>query len=171
MTKLHVMPGFRRGKLAEVLPLLGDGSLGENDFPPAIQRSLVQFASNAFQFAKTDLESLRSLDRGQSLDLAGMLAYAAHMGFAMALHRYADQLKDVRELVGWRRKRRKGGEKGRQESTRRKEEQDQRIRDKRAELEAAGKPCTYDVIAKELGCSRSTVDRAINNRPTIRPRR
>ena len=167
----HVMPGFQQGNISEVVPLLGDSQLGECDFPPTVNAALVAFSHDAMRFAFRDRESLKTLDREQRLDFGGMLSYATHMGFAMALYRYADQLQEVPELAEWKRKRHDGLDKGHATQTQAREAKYQRIRDTCSQLEAEGKPCTYDVLAVACGCSRSTVERAINSRTVKRTKR
>lgn len=150
------MPGFKRGKLAEVLHLLADRLLGQDAFPPDVEKSLTEFASDAFRFARSDCESLQALSREQSLDIAGMLAYAAHMGFAMALHRYADELGDVPELATWQKRRREGGEQGRKKLSARaafRAQEAQRMLDQGHDLRD---------IALRFGVDRSTVYRWLN---------
>jgi hypothetical protein len=93
------------------------------------------------------------------------------LGFDLALNRYAEQIKHVPELAGWNRKRHDGLGKGHATQTQARKENYQRIRDTWAQLEAEGKPCTYDAVAAICKCSRATVDRAINNRTATRPKR
>lgn len=161
----HVMPGFQQGNISEVVPLLDDPQLGECDFPPGVNAALVAFSHDAMRFAFRDRESLKTLDREQRLDFGGMLSYATHMGFAMALYRYADQLQEVPELAEWKRKRTDGGDVGRRISTSRSEKQAQRIRDTWASMEADGKKVTNDIVATACGCSVSTVNRAFKTKP------
>lgn len=96
---------------------------------------------------------------------------AAEIGFFAAVVRYKKWLHGNSEVKRILAGRMTGLRKGHVKQTQAREAQHQRIRDKRAELEAAGEPCTYDVIATLMECSRSTVERAINNRTTKRPKR
>jgi hypothetical protein len=141
-----------------------DAALIESDeLPDRLRRLLARQAVAVLTFLKSNGTQI-VCDTETAFDLVAA-------GFDFAITRYADRLRHLPELEEWEAKRIDGGEKGRRVLTTRALEQAQRIRDKRAELEKAGKPCSYDVIAKEIGCSRSTVDRAINNRPTTRRKR
>jgi len=102
------------------------------------------------------------------------LAMAA--GFMAALQRYVAELKDVPELAEWRRAQKTGGDRGRETSSQRKEKLAERIRVKHASMERAGESCTYQAVANALNaegvkCSRTTVERAINQRTVKRKKR
>jgi hypothetical protein len=122
-------------------------------------------------------EVLRYVERA-SVEQAALpfVEQVVFQGFDFALARYADQIKHVPELAAWRSKRKTGGDLGRETLSKRREKTAQRIRDKFAAMEAAGEHCTYQTVANALKaegvkCSRSTVDRAINQRPTKRKKR
>jgi hypothetical protein len=124
--------------------------------------------------AQYGLASIKCTRAGLSMsgkDYAEVVLIAFRAGFLDAVQMHRRELLSIGDVIEEKQARVSGGDKGRRALTTRRMEQAQRIRDKRAELEKAGKPCSYDVIAKEIGCSRSTVDRAINNRQTTRPRR
>lgn len=97
-------------------------------------------------------------------------------GFEFALQRYASQLKKVPELAAWRSAQKTGGDRGRETLSQRKEKLAERIRVKHASMERAGESCTYQAVANALNaegvkCSRTTVERAINQRTVNRKKR
>lgn len=163
---MNVMPGFTRASIAEVMPLLGDAQLCRDDLPPGVNESVAAFAHDAMRFAFRSLDSLQDLSREQRIDFGGMLAYATHMGFAMALHRYADELKRVPELKKWHREREAGVNKGHATQSQAREARYQRILDKWAAMEKAGERPTNETVAAairqdgEKKCSARTVQRA-----------
>jgi len=149
----RVMPGFERGNAIEVLGVIDDPQLGQNDFPQKVNTAINCFANDAYRFAVKDCEPLRSLDREQRVVFAGMLAYATHMGFAMAVYRYAKDLKHVPELATWHHRRNDGGDLGRKTQSNRSQDRRSRVR---AMLDQG---IEVPEIAKALGCSASTVYR------------
>jgi len=149
----RVMPWFERGNTREVLGVIDDPQLGRNDLPSKVNAAINSFANDAYRFAVQDREPLRSLDREQRLEFAGMLAYAAHIGFAMAVYRYAKDLKHVPELASWHHKRNDGGDRGRKTQSSRSQDRRSRVR---AMLDQG---IEVPEIAKALGCSASTVYR------------
>jgi hypothetical protein len=149
----HVLPGFDRGNAVEVMDLIDDPQLGRHDFPPKVAAAIRSFAQDAYLFGVTELKSMHSLDYEQRLEFAAMLQYVAHMGFAMAVYRYAMELKDVPELVRWHRKRRDGADKGRTAQADRKQERQSRVQ------AMLNQGMDVPEIAKELGCSVATVYR------------
>jgi hypothetical protein len=80
-------------------------------------------------------------------------------GFRLALVRYATQLKHVPELAAWRKKRKQGGDRGREGSTRKKVDLAQRIRDKWAAMEAAGENPTNASVSAAIKqeCGRGSI--------------
>lgn len=163
---MNYMPGFLRASVSEVMPLLGDAQLGAKDLPRGVNESVTAFAHDAMQFAFRDVESLQHLSREQRVDFGGMLAYATHMGFAMALYRYAGELKRVPELKKWHSRRHDGINKGHATQSQAREARYQRIRDKWAAMEKAGERPTNETVAAsirqdgEKKCSPRTVQRA-----------
>lgn len=163
---INCMPGFLRASVSEVMPLLGDAQLVARDFPRGVNESVTAFAHDAMQFAFRDVDSLQHLSREQRVDFGGMLAYATQMGFAMALYRYADELKRVPELKKWHSRRDDGINKGHATQSQARENRYQRIRDKWAAMEKAGERPTNETVAAairqdgEQKCSARTVQRA-----------
>jgi hypothetical protein len=104
-------------------------------------------------------------------DLATIMRHLFHAGFLEAILMHRRELIAAGEMAEFAQKRDSGGGIGRAKSSAKKNMLAERIRDKRDELERAGEQWNYDVIAKAVGCSRSTVDRAINNRPAKRKKR
>jgi hypothetical protein len=167
----HVMPGFERGNAKEVMPVIDDPQLGHDDFPPKVAAAINAFANDAYRFAVRNCKPLQALDRAQRLHVAGMLAYVAHMGFAMAVYRYASELKDVPELAAWHRKRKAGGDRGRKTASERCEERHKRIRDTWASMAAAGEIPTNAKVAHACRVGISTVIRAFKDDTTKRKKR
>jgi len=93
------------------------------------------------------------------------LAISYKRGYYLAVLRYEEDLKHVPELASWHRSREKGGDKGRQTLTRRREERAREIRAKWAEMEANGEQPTNESVARAIGCGRSTVIRAFKSEP------
>jgi AraC-like DNA-binding protein len=160
----HPLPGFNRGQLAEVLDALGDPELGRSDFPKIIRDDLMAFTMSVLKDLLQPPSVLCDLDRNQRLEFAGIVLHAASSGFAMALYRYADALRDIPELSAWRHKRKRGGDIGRKILTQRKVEMAERIRTTWANMEAAGDNPTNDTVAAACGCSRRTVQRAFKQK-------
>lgn len=171
--KQDVTPGFVRGRFAEIATLLSRSDMGERpvQLPSALNEATVAFSRDAIYIAMAAMPELASLTPDGWQSLMGLMHYCTSQGFAMALYRYADQLARVPELAAWHRRRAQGVNKGHATQSQARAAKYQRIRDTHARLEAAGEPCTYDAIAAACGCSRSTVERAINNRPTKRTKR
>jgi AraC-like DNA-binding protein len=92
------------------------------------------------------------------------LRSATAAGFIAALDHYRPQLEKLPELKKWYAKRRSGGDKGRAAASKRKQDMANRIRDKEAEMRAAGEKITADTIAAAMGVSRSTVMRAFKKK-------
>lgn len=92
--------------------------------------------------------------------IAGLVMDGVERGFRLAVERYAKQLRNVPELATWRRKRAQGGTKGRASQT--------AAKLRRAPQAQAMLSEGHDVpeIAKRLGCSISTVYRALNTAAT-----
>jgi len=101
----------------------------------------------------------------QMRQLRDALAMSYRRGYFLAVLRYEDELKDVPELASWRRKRKVGGDKGREELQRKTEQRYQDIRDKWAEMEARGEQPTNESVARAMECGRSTVIRAFKSKP------
>ncbi len=164
----HVMPGFTRGNWIEVMDVIDDAQLGRHDFPPKINAAIQAFAFDAKRFALRDRKALRTLDHEQQLDFGAMLLYAAHMGFAMALYRYADVLRHVPELSRWREYRLLAGDRGRESQQREKAARIARIH---AMLNNGMEPVA---IAADLKCSLATVYRALKpatSKPSKTPKK
>lgn len=166
-------PGFVRGRFAEVATLVTGSDLGAKppELPKDVNDAVVAMVVDTLKLVGPLLPKLRRVELDGLHELVSLAHYAAAQGFALALYRYADELKRVPELAAWHRKRRDALGKGHATQTQAREAKYQRIREKWAELESAGQPCTYDAVAAACGCSRATVDRAINHRATKRPRR
>ena len=99
-------------------------------------------------------------------DLLAMIRHSVQAGFGVAMRMHRTDLNttaDAAVIVGGQRR---GHEHGHDSQRRRAERRANEIRDTWAKLEAEGEKCTYDAVAKIMGCSRSTVERAINNRVT-----
>ena len=110
------------------------------------------------------------------IDSRNPFVRAAAAGFLAALHRYRAQLEKVPELHNWYGKRKAGGDKGRQGSSRRADDLAQRIRDIWAAMEAAGETPTNASVAAAIQkqCGRgsvSTVIRAFRDKPAKRTNR
>ena len=164
----HVMPGFARGNLIEVMDVIDDPQLGRHDFPPKISAALKAFAHDAMRFALQSREPLQSLNREQRLDFGGMLSYATEMGFAMALYRYAGELRHVPELSRWRESRLRAGDRGRESQQREKSDRINRIQ---SMLNSGMEPAA---IAADLKCSLATVYRALKpatSKPSKAPKK
>ena len=166
-------PGFVRGRFAEVATLVNRTDLGEMlpQLPKDVNEAVVDLTNDAFKLMFPVMKELHTLPPAAVQTLCGLLHYMAAKGFTMALYRYADELNRVPELKAWHRKRGEGLNKGRDTQTQVREAKYQRIRATWAQLEAEGKPCTYDAVAVACECSRSTVERAINSRTVKRPKR
>jgi hypothetical protein len=173
----HMMPGFSRGRLAEVLDVLAnDSELGAVNLPAPINGELIRWATDAARFALRNSFAKCDLSQDERLSVYGLMAYAAEAGFSMALYRYAKELRDVPELAAWQRKRTVGGDLGRKTASQRREQKAQRIREKWAAMERAGERVTNDAVVAALKhegvkVSLRTVQRAFSSKPAKRPKR
>jgi hypothetical protein len=156
------MPGFIRGALSEIMAAVRDheSPFIEQDLPPCVCESVTEWTEDMLRFCRTRRESLGDLDRRQWTEIGAMVMYAAEAGFAMALYRYAEELKQVPELTAWQKKRVAGGDKGRQTAAEKRRRRAQHIRDTWRRMEAAGENPTNEKVADAEGCSVSTVIRA-----------
>lgn len=112
------------------------------------------------------LKCVGGICRISDADFASLVRHAVHAGFGVAMRLHRHELlttADAAVIVGGQRR---GHETGHQSQSRAKERRATEIRDTWARLEAEGGKCTYDAVAALVGCSRSTVERAINNRVT-----
>jgi hypothetical protein len=161
-------PGFARGRLAEVAALVGRDDLGKTPppLPKAVNDAVAATTNDTFGMMIPIMPELHALTEEGFVQLWGLLHYSATMGFAMALYRYADEVKHVPELATWRRKRQHGGDVGRATQAQAREIKYQRIRDKWAAMEAAGTGPTNATVAAAVRdefktkCSIRTVQRA-----------
>lgn len=101
-------------------------------------------------------------------ELVKVLRHLFHAGFVAAVSMHQRELMATGDYIELKQKRRGGGDEGRKISSAKKVTKHQRIRDTHDRLQAEGKPCTYKAVADECECSVSTVERAINRRPTTR---
>jgi hypothetical protein len=144
--------------------------------PASLEGEIDIYADRVLSWLLTDPYITGKMTRRDAA-MAKVFARAfALAGFKCAVSRYIFALKDIPELSEWRRAQKSGGDKGRKTLTERKEQKAQRIRDKWAAMERAGEKCTYQAVADALKaegekCSRSTVDRAINQRAIKRKTR
>jgi hypothetical protein len=164
--QMPMMPGFIRGALAEVMGVVRDPGtpFTEQELPASVQASVMEWTMDMLRFCKARSEGLGGLNRKQWTEIGAMVTYAAEAGFAMALYRYAQELKRVPELTDWQSKRDAGLNKGRHGSIEKSRQRAQRIRDAWHDMEAAGEKPTNEKVASVVGCSVSTVVRAF--RPT-----
>jgi hypothetical protein len=173
----HLMPGFSRGRLAEVLEVLSnDKQLCAGNLPALINGELIRWATDAARFALRHALANCDLSHDERLSVYGLMAYAAETGFSMALYRYAEELRDVPELAAWQRKRTAGGDLGRKTASQRREQTAQRIRNKWAAMEAAGEKVTNDAVVAALKqegvkVSLRTVQRAFESKPAKQAKR
>ena len=99
-------------------------------------------------------------------DILALVCHSVQAGFGVAMRMHRTDLNttaDAAVIVGGQRR---GHEHGHDSQRRLAERRANEIRDTWEKLEAEGKKCTYDAVAKIVGCSRSTVERAINHRAT-----
>lgn len=101
-------------------------------------------------------------------ELVHVLRHLFHAGFVEAVSMHQRELMATGDYIELTQKQSGGGDEGRKISSAKKVTRHQRIRDTHDRLQAEGKPCTYRAVADECGCSVTTVDRAINRRPTTR---
>lgn len=103
--------------------------------------------------------------RDENEFIAGLVMQGVERGFRLAVERYAQRLRNVPELAEWRQKQRDGGDKGRASQS--------AARQRRAAEAQSMLDAGHDVttIAKQLGCSISTVYRVLNITPNSRATR
>lgn len=104
-------------------------------------------------------------------EVARMMRSAVHEGYLAAMMDYSADIQQSDEASAQYDKREIGGHKGHKTQSEQREARYKKIRETQARLEAEGKPCTYEAVAKECGYSRATVERAINRRTTNRMKR
>lgn len=116
-----------------------------------------------------ELTPLPSDEAGMQLVIA--MRQAIKSGFILAVARYFRELRTNKEAMAIISARSRGGAVGREKSSQRSDDLAQRIRDKWAEMEAAGEKTTNDTVAAAMKCSRSTVIRAFKSTATKRTKR
>lgn len=156
-------PGFDRGQFAEVTALMNSADLsnGPATLPVKVNEAVLQLVNDTVTLIPHMPELGLLSERGLSW-IAGMLHYCTSQGFSMALYRYADELQAVPELSAWNKKRAAGAERGRVVQQTKKADRIARIQ---SMLNSGMEP---NAIAAQLGCSISTVYRALepaNSKP------
>jgi len=169
-SQLH--PGFVRGKFAEVASLVEGNGIGKSPpyLPKELTLAVADMVNDTFRTMFPVMPELHTLSIEGMEHLAGLLHYSAAQGFAMALYRYANELKRVPELKQWHSRRDDGINKGHATQSQASEARHQLIRDKWASMEAAGEKVTNETVAAAIRadgvrCSRSTVIRAFKTKP------
>jgi hypothetical protein len=99
-------------------------------------------------------------------DLLALVRHSVQAGFGVAMRMHQQDLlttADAAVIVGGQRQ---GHVRGHESQSQARERRAAEIRETWARLEAAGEKATYEAVAALVGYSRSTVERAINNRAT-----
>ncbi len=164
----QLSPGFVRGKFAEVASLVEGHDLGMAPpyLPNDVNVAVSDLVIDTFRTMVPVIPELHTLTVKGMERMAGLIFYSAAQGFAMALYRYADELKRVPELKKWHSRRDDGINKGHATQSQAREARYQRIRDKWAAMEKAGERVTNETVAAairqdgEKKCSARTVQRA-----------
>lgn len=161
-------PGFVRGTFAEVASLVDGRTLGVDPpyLPTDVNIAVNDMVVDTLKLLAPVMPKLARVGPDGLEQLVGLTFYAASQGFAMALYRYADELKRVPELKKWHSRRDDGINKGHATQSQAREARYQRIRDKWAAMEKAGERVTNETVAAairqdgEEKCSARTVQRA-----------
>ena len=169
----RAMQHFVRGRVEEIKEHLQDPALISKGLPPAIQS---ETSAAAAELAWEMLETMPELAAATVRERTGVrvvASLAVHLGFCMAIHRFADSLQGVPELSKWQEE---GLKKGHATQSQTRAENYQHIREKWAAMEAAGLKPTNDSVAAAIRgdgrrCSRSTVIRAFKSEPAKRAKR
>ena len=97
-------------------------------------------------------------------DFLALVRHAVQAGFGVAMRMHRGDLTttaDAAVIVGGQRR---GHQQGHESQSKAKERRAEEIRETWARMQAEGQRCTYDTVAAVCGRSRSTVERAINDR-------
>jgi hypothetical protein len=103
-------------------------------------------------------------------DLLALVRHAVQAGFGVAMRMHRGDLAataDAAVIVGGQRR---GGQQGHESQSKAKERRAEEIRKTWDRMQDEGQRCTYDTVAAVHKCSRSTVDRAVNNR-VVKPKK